>query len=746
MPNRSRFSARGVVCEARVGKTSSLNDRVIEAGWLILAAGLPLLIAPWGRNLFELPKALLVWTVAAVMGAAWLTRREKGEQHAWQMSTNLHRAFGMAVLAFGVVLVLSASLSVNPLQSMQGSYDRMQGIITTLCILALFLIIADRLRDTAQVHRLLTTIAWGSAPVVIYGLLQAVGLDPLHWQAEGSPALSTLGRSNFLGAYLVISQPLTLACALLASHSARRASYIALMAAQLMCLLATMTRAAWLGALAAGGVFALSVAWSRGHHRLTVIASIVSILGLAAGLIALACVPGLTGSIGARVTIWRATWSLVAVRPILGYGPETLAQTFSTVFPAELVYLQGRAVIVDRAHNLILDTLASGGLAGLLAYAATVGMVIASALQAFVKSQDHQMRIVLAAGLAAAVGHLVETQLSFPVTTTATMFWLTLGMLVAPWIQSPALGVFRNSVCRLQPAELKENQPYGSYKLLALLLLVVLMSSSLILLVADAHAGLANHTRTTTEVQHSIAAMERAITLWPTQAAYHEHLSWLHLQLARRGYNSPVEFRSAEAALDAARRLAPGNYRTWAGYGELYTEWGKAGDPSRFAQAERAYGQATTLFPESAMLHTGWGLSYMAQNRIAQAADQFHQAAGLDHTDAWAHWYLGDAQLALDDLDGAEQSYRNALRWAPDLAGPYRGLGHIYRRQGQIEPALLAYQNALNLAPGDPNLYLDMARCHRELGQYELACQTVEHGLWIVPDHPGLLSLRAGCK
>jgi Flp pilus assembly protein TadD len=375
---------------------------------------------------------------------------------------------------------------------------------------------------------------------------------------------------------------------------------------------------------------------------------------------------------------------------------------FTTVFPSELVYLQGRAVLVDRAHNLILDTLASTGSAGLLVYAALIGTILVTGVRALIESQDRQMRVVLAVGLASIAGHLVETQLSFPVTTTATLFWIVLGVLAGRWTQSPSPAMDVQD----------KHRTHWPRWLLAVSLLVAVLPASIAILVADANAGQSHRTRTVADLQHSIAAMERAIVLWPTQPAYHEHLSWLHLQLAERGYNSHVEFRSAEAALDAARRLTPGHYRIWAGLGELYTEWGKAGDPNRFAQAELAYRQATTLFPGSAMLHTGWGLSYMIQGRIAEATDQFHQAAHLDHTDAWAYWRLGDALLAQNDLVGAEQAYGNALRWAPD----------------------------------DPNLLLDVARCRWDMGQRELACQAIARGLLMSPNHPGLLAFFAGCK
>jgi hypothetical protein len=60
-------------------------------------------------------------------------------------------------------------------------------------------------------------MVWGSAPVVAHGLVQAAGLDPLDWHTDAaSPVLSTLGRANFLGSYLVLVLPLTLRQALLA--------------------------------------------------------------------------------------------------------------------------------------------------------------------------------------------------------------------------------------------------------------------------------------------------------------------------------------------------------------------------------------------------------------------------------------------------------------------------------------------------------------------------------------------------
>jgi O-antigen ligase/tetratricopeptide (TPR) repeat protein len=714
---------------------SPFSNRIIEVGWLVLVITLPLCIAPWGRNPFELPKSLLLWTVVAVMGAAWLAGQGASDTRGASES-KVHSKLFFLALATLAVLLLSTRLSVNPLVSAQGSYDRMQGIVTQLCCLTLFLLVAVHVRQLDQARRIFAAIAWGSVPVVIYGLIQLAGLDPLDWRVEGSPVTSTLGRGNFMGAYLVFALPLTLTSAWLAPRGRWRTVCLVLAGAQAVCLIATTAQAAWLGALAAAGVLILAQAWDRGHRRPVVAGVIVGVLGLLIGLIALAAVPELEGSLGARVTIWHATRSLIAARPILGHGLDTFSQTFTRVFPPELVYLQGRAVRVDRAHNSILDTLASIGVVGLLAYAALVGTAITAGVRAFAQTSNRQVRIVLAAGLAAVTGHLVETLFSFQTTTTAALFWLTLGILVAPWVKEAPTKV---SVLG------RRRRMYWLQGALAAILLLAVVPASLIFLMADAYAGEADRTATLPDLENSIGAAERAVSLWPKQPAYLEHLSWLHLQRARHGANRLAHFQAAERALGVARDLLPGDFLVWTGYGELYTEWGLAGDRVRFTQAENAYRQAASLFPGSAMLYTGWGLVYVAQGRLAEAEMQFHQAVSLDNTDAWAFLHLGNAQLAQGNPDGAEGSFYNALRWAPSMAAPYRGLGHIHRQRGQLEAALEAYQSALDLSPDDPAAHLDVARCAWDLGQRQLACRTAERGLDLAPDHAELLALYEAC-
>jgi tetratricopeptide (TPR) repeat protein len=57
-----------------------------------------------------------------------------------------------------------------------------------------------------------------------------------------------------------------------------------------------------------------------------------------------------------------------SIRPLVGYGPETMFNTFAFVYPPELAHVEVRGSSADRAHNETLDILVNTGLLGFLAF------------------------------------------------------------------------------------------------------------------------------------------------------------------------------------------------------------------------------------------------------------------------------------------------------------------------------------------------------------------------------------------
>jgi tetratricopeptide (TPR) repeat protein len=178
------------------------------------------------------------------------------------------------IIALSVLLVLATATAVQPQLSLWGSYERGQGLSTQLAYVSLFLLVAGYLRTLAQARCLVSAIVWPGAFLVAVGLLQAVpvALDFLLGEAvvgaagrqllplvsdARSPVYGTLGRSNFLGAYLALLLPLTLALLFTGRQRRQRTIMSVLLVGQVAVLAMTLARNAGLAALVGVVLFAL---------------------------------------------------------------------------------------------------------------------------------------------------------------------------------------------------------------------------------------------------------------------------------------------------------------------------------------------------------------------------------------------------------------------------------------------------------------------------------------------------------
>lgn len=440
--------------------------QLVAAGGLAVVLLLPLVFDPWAALPFEPIKVRLFRVVTIVMlvasmAAAVACRLETATSQPGQpasgfrwSSSRLRRietpALTVPILLYVAALALATAFSVDPRLSFWGPPGSRHGALTILCAGIFSLLLANALTTRQQVERLTLALVLSSVPVAVYGLAQAAGLDPLRWTTDSvSPVLSTLGRSNFLGAYLAVIIPFTMARLVVTAPAKKQAwGYAIVLAMQVACLILTLARAALLAALAGSLVLLGLLARRRRSWRLAAILIVVLVVGSAWSVVmetlsplpaappasqpaAPAFVELRAASVAARGVIWQAALRLIPARWLLGYGPETFASVFMAHYPASLAQYQAPAVVVDDAHNLALDALMASGLLGLLALLAVVLGFYGLALRAWRQARDSFWQVTTAAILAGMTAWLVQAQFNPQVIVLVMLFWLLLALAAA---------------------------------------------------------------------------------------------------------------------------------------------------------------------------------------------------------------------------------------------------------------------------------------------------------------------------
>lgn len=428
---------------------STAGPWLVRLGGLLVAIALPLWFNPWATVAFEPAKITLFLLIVLSMGSVALLTRLR-QPAAWQpLPPSLRRWLS---LYLGVIAAATLT-SVAPARSLWGAPDNLHGALVLAAGPVFGLLLLSSWTTVTARQRQVTALIIGSVPVALYGLIQALGLDPLPWATDAvSPVLSTLGRSNFLGAYLALISPFILARCWEApppglTWRGLRVRYGVILTLALSCLLLTQARGAWLG-FVGGTVTCLGLlAYRWQDRRLALAALVVCLIGsawlAAINRVSLVRLPNpqpaqaapsvaalRQASTAAHLLIWRTSLALAGQRWLLGYGPATFTPVFMANYPSELTSWEDSAIVTD-PHNLVLDQWMTVGLVGLLTLMTSIVTFYRLTWRAVMTAADRTTHARGVAALAAVTGFLIQAQFNPNVIVTLAIFWITLMLGVA---------------------------------------------------------------------------------------------------------------------------------------------------------------------------------------------------------------------------------------------------------------------------------------------------------------------------
>lgn len=659
-----------------------------ETLWLLIALLTPLFVNFWVEQQFEASKVWLVRTLVWILAALWVAGRLGGERV--RLLPASVRNLGLALC---LVVALATWRSDYPFVALFGSLERANGALTLFSYLLLFGCVATQI-DAVQRRRLLHVLVATAVPISLLGLAQAAGWQPLPVLTDArSPLVTTLGRANFSGAYLALLLPLTLTAAQLATQRWLRIGYGTLAGLEALVIGLTQARAAWIAAAVGLGLLFWFNAAPRWSQRLRRVSGLGGPALLGAGLLLVlprALAGG--GSFAARWAVWQASLRLLWPRLWLGYGTDTLELIFPSVYPPQLVYYQGRGVVVDRAHNWLLDWSLSYGVVATILFAGLVGLILWHGWRRLANADTgapvwageggHEARW-LAACMAVIGAQLVGNLFLFEVAATAVVFWLLLAIVTAATVADSSL-----AAPLLTPTWLRR----------ALVPAAVLAVGGAVWLgnvrplLADLHSWRATGALSRGNFAAALVDYDMASQFQPQRAAYRVAAA---LTAAQTG-----DFARAEQALAAAIALRPADPVLYTQLAAVYAGADRA-PAEKLALAYAAYEQAITLAPTIGLTYQQAADLALRSGDVERARAAAERAVDLDATDGMSFGILGWATLQRGDLEAAQRAFAQAVRWQPASADFHLGLATVYFAQGLLAEARLTLARSLVLDPGN---------------------------------------------
>ena len=389
-----------------------------------------------------------------------------------------------------------------------------------------------------------------------------------------------------------------------------------------------------------------------------------------------------------RVQVWRGIlggWSRQLhgetvipglsprMRSVLGFGPETqllvldrMAGPLLGVLPATGEGWSARYV-VDRAHNVLLEQLVTGGLGGAALWGLLVGSLLVvgiSRIRASASPGETTMRL---GALGAMLGHVAEGQVGIATAMPLVLFWVVAGLLTSePWVAAPILP--SAAPPRVAP---RWAWRWGMVLAMAALLAVLVAWTSTRWLLASVAYAEGTRRGIAGQMADAHREFQRSVALAPGLPLPAQAAAYTALRLAgsetdparRRDF-----LREAAEVLIQARHHATGSVASWTLTAQVTLAQARMGDRSKLSESLDAFGAAAQLSPDDPRLLAQWSWAWLESGDAARARQTAERALSRNRRE-WLAWaVLARSARELGDLAEAERALGTARKLAPPEA------------------------------------------------------------------------------
>jgi len=388
---------------------------------------MPIIFLPQLILTYELPKTALLITLVSIF---WIFLTWKILRATKTITLpKINKFFRIFLTLYLSSFILSTILSESFNFSFFGSYWRQNGLLQLIFYFLLFLGIviyfSDK-KETKNLPQIIKYICYGGILSAIYAIWQSIG------QGYGLRIFGTIGQPNSLATYLLMVAPFILTYFFQSKTRKTNIFWGIGLFIVFLAMALTISRTMIVGIL--GIIIFLAI-----FHRKWIFLSLIGCFFL--GIFAVNLLSNYSfisdniflsrfifegwafHSVESRFVIWESVLKMIQAKPIAGYGPDMLSESYLQFANPQIFYFERMDNFVDRAHNELLDITVNQGIIGLISY---LGLLFATLKIAFKKIREP----LVLASICSLIGLFAANMFNFSTTVNYTIWWTIVAFIV----------------------------------------------------------------------------------------------------------------------------------------------------------------------------------------------------------------------------------------------------------------------------------------------------------------------------
>lgn len=571
----------------------------------------------------------------------------------------------VALVLFLIVLTLSSVFGENPSYSFWSKPERMTGLLLWFHLLAFFLVISSvfQKRDWLKIF---------SLSIFIGIILSFIAFFTDSPTMKGG---ATIGNSSFLGTYLLFNIFLALWLFLSSQNIFLKIYSVAASVIMFCAVFSIGARAATYSVI--GGLvllFLLYLAFGIQKGYLNILGKVGLVVVLIAFLIGAIYLFQPDNIIHnwfvekasqARLVVWEKAWKGFLERPILGWGPENFEFVFIRNFnPCMFLPVCGGEIWFDRAHNIILDTLVTTGILGMLSY---LGIFIA--VFYLLRKRYLQQKIDFwTAGIFSVllIAYSIQNLTVFDMVSSYLMLFLVLGFIASITVPKEA------------SASVETISPKPWFFSVFLILFIPAFFYFIVQPLKTSYFATAA-LRAPAASEERLGSYKKALESSPLgKYQIREFFGQTTLQFAQSEQIREVSAENFKKELDfvieeleKSVKESPLDFRSYLRLGQLYNSYAVLLEPTKISGAERTLERAIEISPTNQQGYWSLAQTRLYQGRFEEALSLAETTIALEPNLLQSHLIVIRIAQIMEDDELTERKIKEAIEinpeWAKDL-------------------------------------------------------------------------------